>query len=226
MEKRFKLELFADFQTDTIKDSEAGNLYGLDKFWDFINFYPRAKHLNVDPKLKKFMENFNNVDESSDKFPIAKSDSGETKSRKGGSRKSSESDSKGRGPRKQSEGDKSNGGRGPRKQSEGDKSNGGRGPRKQSEGEKGKNKAKNNSTSEDTDSQQSQNGPRVNPTGPRKRGKSENQEQSGDKPEKPKQEAKNVGKHKGDQKQHNTSKKTDVKGICKSLSLKKEFKIA
>merc|ERR1712096_42216 len=100
------------------------------------------------------LENFNSA-ESQDKFPISKSESGDSsggKSRKSGSRKSSESDSKARGPRKQSEGDKSSGGRG---------------PRKQSEGEKGKNKAKSNGTnSSDTDSQQSNNGPRVNPTVP------------------------------------------------------------
>merc|ERR1712051_194434 len=96
----------------------------------------------------------------------------------------------------------------------GDKSSGGRGPRKQSEGEKGKNKAKTNGTnSDDTDSQQSNNGPRVNPTGPRKRGKSENQENPGTKADKAKPEGKNAAKHKGDQKQHNASKATDVKGI-------------
>ena len=78
MEKKFKPELFNDFQHDTLKvilrsphkskywlmfffnickDAQLGHMYGIDKFWDFINFYPRVKDLTLEPKLKELLEN-------------------------------------------------------------------------------------------------------------------------------------------------------------------------
>lgn len=37
LEAKFRPELYKDFQTQTLKDCEAGQLYGLEKFW--VNYY-------------------------------------------------------------------------------------------------------------------------------------------------------------------------------------------
>lgn len=39
LEKRFREEVFADFQTETLKDLSTGSLYGLEKFWAFLKYY-------------------------------------------------------------------------------------------------------------------------------------------------------------------------------------------
>ena len=39
LEKKFRTELFNDFQVETLKDHDTGSLYGLEKFWAFLKYY-------------------------------------------------------------------------------------------------------------------------------------------------------------------------------------------
>lgn len=39
LEKRFREEVFSDFQQETLKDHANGSLYGLEKFWAFLKYY-------------------------------------------------------------------------------------------------------------------------------------------------------------------------------------------
>ena len=39
LEVRFRDDLFQDFQEETLKDYNAGYLYGLEKFWAFLKYY-------------------------------------------------------------------------------------------------------------------------------------------------------------------------------------------
>ena len=39
LEKKFRPDLYRDFQTETLRDFESGQLYGLEKFWAFMKYY-------------------------------------------------------------------------------------------------------------------------------------------------------------------------------------------
>ena len=39
LEKKFRDDVFRDFQDETLKDHDTGSLYGLEKFWAFLKYY-------------------------------------------------------------------------------------------------------------------------------------------------------------------------------------------
>ena len=39
LEKKFREDVFQDFQEETLKDHDTGSLYGLEKFWAFLKYY-------------------------------------------------------------------------------------------------------------------------------------------------------------------------------------------
>ena len=39
LEKKFRPDLYRDFQAETLRDCESGQLYGLEKFWAFMKYY-------------------------------------------------------------------------------------------------------------------------------------------------------------------------------------------
>ena len=45
LEKKFRLEVFNDFQTETLRDHDDGSLYGLEKFWAFLKYYKVGKSI-------------------------------------------------------------------------------------------------------------------------------------------------------------------------------------
>ena len=63
LEAKFRPELYKDFQTETLKDCEAGQLYGLEKFWAFTKYYKHADELHIQPHLKDKLEPFNTIED-------------------------------------------------------------------------------------------------------------------------------------------------------------------
>ena len=85
LEAKFRPELYKDFQTQTLKvmknyldntfvkipqtiifafkDCEAGQLYGLEKFWAFTKYYKHADELHIQPQLKEKLEPFNCIED-------------------------------------------------------------------------------------------------------------------------------------------------------------------
>jgi len=41
----------------------SGQLYGLEKFWAFLEYYKYSKTLQVDPKLKQFLNKFKTIED-------------------------------------------------------------------------------------------------------------------------------------------------------------------
>ena len=39
LEKKFRQDVFRDFEEETLKDHDDGHLYGLEKFWAFLKYY-------------------------------------------------------------------------------------------------------------------------------------------------------------------------------------------
>lgn len=39
LEKKFREDIFKDFQEETLRDHDNGYLYGLEKFWAFLKYY-------------------------------------------------------------------------------------------------------------------------------------------------------------------------------------------
>merc|ERR1719348_1411055 len=69
LERKFRPDIYRDFQTETLKDCEAGQLYGLEKFWAFMKYYVNAEELDVDPKIKAKLENFNSIEDFKVLYP-------------------------------------------------------------------------------------------------------------------------------------------------------------
>ena len=63
LEAKFRPELYKDFQTETLKDCEAGQLYGLEKFWAFTKYYKHADELHVQPGLREKLEPFTSIED-------------------------------------------------------------------------------------------------------------------------------------------------------------------
>jgi la-related protein 1 len=68
LEKKFRPDIFKEFEQETLKDYEDGQLYGLEKFWAFLKY--SRKRPEITPKLnnalKKYkrLEDFRVVDDS------------------------------------------------------------------------------------------------------------------------------------------------------------------
>ena len=63
LEAKFRPELYKDFQTETLRDCEAGQLYGLEKFWAFTKYYKHADELHIQPQLKDKLEPFKTIED-------------------------------------------------------------------------------------------------------------------------------------------------------------------
>ena len=50
-------------QEETVRDTDSGNLYGLEKFWAFLLYYRHANELHVMPKLKAMLEPFKTIED-------------------------------------------------------------------------------------------------------------------------------------------------------------------
>ena len=75
LERKFRPDLYRDFQAETLKDCESGQLYGLEKFWAFMKYYSNAEELDVDPKLKTKLEPFNSIEDFKVLYPPVSSSS-------------------------------------------------------------------------------------------------------------------------------------------------------
>jgi len=63
LETRFRPHLFKDFEIETLRDYEKGELYGLEKFWAFLKYYKKAKELSVGSEISKVLEQFKTIDD-------------------------------------------------------------------------------------------------------------------------------------------------------------------
>ena len=39
LEKKFRQDVFRDFEEETLRDHDDGHLYGMEKFWAFLKYY-------------------------------------------------------------------------------------------------------------------------------------------------------------------------------------------
>lgn len=60
--KKFRQEIFKDFQEETKKDYESGQLYGLEKFWAYLK-YSQSKTQSIDPKLQEYLCSFKKLED-------------------------------------------------------------------------------------------------------------------------------------------------------------------
>ncbi|CAF1444350.1 unnamed protein product, partial [Rotaria sordida] len=61
LEKHFRQHVFEDFQQETLRDHEAGQLYGLEKFWAFLKYSRQQPKIN--PKLEEILKNYKNLED-------------------------------------------------------------------------------------------------------------------------------------------------------------------
>lgn len=61
LEKKFRMDLFKDFEEETIRDTENGHLYGLEKFWAFLKYYKGSKNLKICDSLREKLKNYKTV---------------------------------------------------------------------------------------------------------------------------------------------------------------------
>lgn len=73
LEKRYRKELFEDFQELTLADYERGHLYGLEKFWAYT-FYRKDKKkrdLKIDEPLAELLTKYKTVEDFRNADPPA-----------------------------------------------------------------------------------------------------------------------------------------------------------
>lgn len=63
LERKFRPNVYLDFQEETMNDVKRGELYGLEKFWAFLKFYKHSRRLEVHPFLKKRLAEYKNLDD-------------------------------------------------------------------------------------------------------------------------------------------------------------------
>jgi la-related protein 1 len=62
LEKKFRPDVFQDFQTDTLDDYKNGQLYGLEKFWAFLR-YSGQDSIPKKPELEVVLAKFKKIDD-------------------------------------------------------------------------------------------------------------------------------------------------------------------
>ncbi|XP_069601846.1 la-related protein 1B isoform X2 [Ranitomeya imitator] len=70
LEKKFRPDIFKDFQDETLKDYETGQLYGFKKFWAFLK-YAQVKNMSVNPMLQNHLSKFKRLEDFRIDPPIA-----------------------------------------------------------------------------------------------------------------------------------------------------------
>jgi hypothetical protein len=68
LERKFRPDIYREFQEETLKDYDAGQLYGLEKFWAFLKYSRKKPEITsrLSEILKKYkrLEDFRVVDVS------------------------------------------------------------------------------------------------------------------------------------------------------------------
>ncbi|VDD75232.1 unnamed protein product [Mesocestoides corti] len=61
LERRFRSDLFKDFEDETLVDYEAGHLYGLEKFWAYLHYSKNT--IEVNPKLSEILKKYKTLED-------------------------------------------------------------------------------------------------------------------------------------------------------------------
>jgi la-related protein 1 len=61
LEKRFRVELYDDFQKETLRDYDEGQLYGLEKFWAFLKY--SRKRPDIMPRLAEILKKYRRLED-------------------------------------------------------------------------------------------------------------------------------------------------------------------
>jgi la-related protein 1 len=63
LERKFRPEIYLDFQQETMMDVKRGQLYGLEKFCAFLKYYKHSRRLEVDAFLKQQLAKYKQLDD-------------------------------------------------------------------------------------------------------------------------------------------------------------------
>ena len=64
LEKRYRKEVFADFQELTLSDYENGHLYGLEKFWAYLYYRKdKKRELKIGDRLNSLLSQYKSVED-------------------------------------------------------------------------------------------------------------------------------------------------------------------
>lgn len=59
--KTFRQEVLEDFEKETLRDYDAGQLYGLEKFWAFLKYSRRKPKINL--RLEEILKNYKRLED-------------------------------------------------------------------------------------------------------------------------------------------------------------------
>lgn len=64
LEKRYRKEVFADFQELTLSDYDNGHLYGLEKFWAYLYYRKdKKRELKIGDRLNSLLSQYKSVED-------------------------------------------------------------------------------------------------------------------------------------------------------------------
>ena len=61
LERKFRSDIYKEFQSETLKDYDEGQLYGLEKFWAYLR-YSRKKP-DIDSRLNGILKNYKRLED-------------------------------------------------------------------------------------------------------------------------------------------------------------------
>ena len=61
LERTFRVDLFQEFEEETLKDYDEGQLYGLEKFWAFLKY--SRKRPDITPRLAEILKKYKRLED-------------------------------------------------------------------------------------------------------------------------------------------------------------------
>ncbi len=61
LERKFRPNLYKEFQAETLKDYDEGQLYGLEKFWAYLRYSRKKPEIN--PRLNEILKKYKRLED-------------------------------------------------------------------------------------------------------------------------------------------------------------------
>ena len=61
LERRFRPDIYKEFEQETLKDYDEGQLYGLEKFWAYLKY--SRKRPDIEPRLSEILSKYKRLED-------------------------------------------------------------------------------------------------------------------------------------------------------------------
>ena len=61
LERKFRPDIYKEFQSETLRDYDEGQLYGLEKFWAYLKYSRKKPEIN--PRLNEILKKYKRLED-------------------------------------------------------------------------------------------------------------------------------------------------------------------